>query len=75
MCFSIYISICDTILMTTAILTNEKGHVEEAARMGLPVAMGILAERYYFGEGNCPVDPALSTQWAVKVSIYLSIYI
>lgn len=45
-----------------------QGRVEEAAELGLAVAMGILAERYYFGEGNCPVDQDKSAAWAIKAA-------
>lgn len=44
------------------------GKIEEAALLGLPVAMGVMSERYYFGEDGCAMDPEKSTAWAVKVS-------
>jgi TPR repeat protein len=45
-----------------------QGKVEEAAMLGLPVAMGIMSERFYFGEDGCVVDPEKSTAWAVKAA-------
>ena len=45
-----------------------QGKVEESAHMGLTVAMGIMSERFYFGEDGCSVDQEKSTAWAVKAA-------
>jgi len=45
-----------------------QGKVEEAAMLGLPMAMGIMSERFYFGEDGCATDPEKSTAWAVKAA-------
>jgi len=44
------------------------GKVEESAGLGHAVAMGVMSERFYFGEDGCPVDPEVSTSWAVKAA-------
>ena len=54
---------------TVSILVCVQGKVEEAAMLGLPMAMGIMSERFYFGEDGCSTrDPEKSTAWAVKAA-------
>ena len=39
----------------------DEDKVEEAAELGLPKAQGVMADRYYFGEGGVRKDPLITS--------------
>ena len=43
--------------------------------MHIHIIVGVLSERYYFGEEGCEVDPETSTTWAVKVTYECTCFI